>query len=128
MQQIILSGLKVDTLIGVYDWERTQKTTLIFDITVDADLTAAMASDNVSDTIDYAMLAQSIQQAAADQKGILIKKAFASGHLDDNIADPVQESLNQILGTAGVSSIIAGTINPQHLRENVEKARRACGE
>ena len=25
-----------------------------------------------------------------------------------------------------IGSIIAGTINPQHLRENVEKARRAC--
>ena len=67
-----------------------------------------------------------IEQAAADLKGILIKKAFASGHLDDNIADPVQESLNQILGTAGVSSIIAGTINPRHLQENVAKARQAC--
>lgn len=67
-----------------------------------------------------------IEQAAADQKGILIKKAFASGHLDDNIADPVQESLNQILGTTGVSSIIAGTINPKHLQENVTKAHVAC--
>ncbi len=73
MQQIILSGLKVDTLIGVYDWERTQKTTLIFDVTVDADLTAAMASDDVKDTIDYAMLAQAIQAAAADQKFELLE-------------------------------------------------------
>lgn len=67
-----------------------------------------------------------IEHAAAHQKGILIKKAFASGHLNDTLADPVQESLNQILGTAGVSSIIAGTINPVHLRENVAKARQAC--
>ncbi|MCK0154109.1 aldo/keto reductase [Alcanivorax sp. S6407] len=69
-----------------------------------------------------------IEHAAAHHKGILIKKAFASGHLADNIDDPVQESLNQILGTAGVGSIIAGTINPKHLQENVAKARLACGE
>jgi aryl-alcohol dehydrogenase-like predicted oxidoreductase len=69
-----------------------------------------------------------IEHAAARNKGILIKKAFASGHLHNQGKDPVQESMNKILGTAGVGSIIAGTINPQHLRENVEKARRASGE
>ncbi len=69
-----------------------------------------------------------IEHAAAHHKGILIKKAFASGHLCSEGQDPVQESMNKILGTSGVGSIIAGTINPQHLRENVEKARRACGE
>ncbi|MGB2246097.1 MAG: aldo/keto reductase [Alcanivorax sediminis] len=69
-----------------------------------------------------------IEHAAAHHKGILIKKAFASGHLAGDVADPVQESLNQILGTPGVGSIIAGTINPGHLQENVDKARIACGE
>src|SRR5690606_19764157 len=68
-----------------------------------------------------------IEHAAAHNKGILIKKAFASGHLSHEITDPVQASLNHILGTPGVSSIIAGTINPVHLRENVAKARIALG-
>ena len=69
-----------------------------------------------------------IEYAAQQHKGILIKKAFASGHLTEDMADPVQESLNQILGTPGVGSIIAGTINPTHLQENVSKARLACNE
>ena len=68
-----------------------------------------------------------IEYAAAHHKGILIKKAFASGHLPDDHPDPVQASLNMILGTAGVSSIIAGTINPEHLAENVRKARLVTG-
>lgn len=69
-----------------------------------------------------------IDYAAAHHKGILIKKAFASGHLDGTLADPVQASLDRVLGTAGVSAVIAGTVNPAHLEENVLKARRACGE
>lgn len=73
MQQIIITGLKVDTLIGVYDWERTQKTTLLFDVTVEADLTRAMQSDNVDDTIDYAKLAACIQQKAAVQQFELLE-------------------------------------------------------
>lgn len=67
-----------------------------------------------------------IDHAAAHGKGILIKKAFASGHLAADLPDPVQASLELTLGTAGVSAVIAGTINPRHLEENVQKARRAC--
>ena len=69
-----------------------------------------------------------IDYAAAHHKGILIKKAFASGHLADDQPDPVQASLNKVLGTAGVSAVIAGTVNPHHLEENVRKARLACGD
>lgn len=73
-------------------------------------------------------------------KGVLIKKAFASGHLGAPIdsaqassnelsaqtsEDPVQENLNLVLGHTGVTSAIVGTINPQHLRDNVIKAQRA---
>lgn len=65
-----------------------------------------------------------IDYAAANNKGILIKKAFASGHLADR-SDPVQDSLNLILRTPGVSSIIVGTITPAHLQENIEKAQQA---
>lgn len=66
-----------------------------------------------------------IEYAARHGKGILVKKALASGHLCLEGEDPVQTSMNRILGTRGVSSIIAGTINPEHLRENAVKARRA---
>lgn len=62
-------------------------------------------------------------------KGVLIKKALASGHLDKEAsaatADPVQASLQLVLNHPGVSSAIVGTINPQHLRDNVAKALRA---
>ena len=67
-----------------------------------------------------------IDHAAAHGKGILIKKAFASGHLAADLPDPVQASLELALGTAGVSAVIAGTIDPRHLQENVLKARRVC--
>mgnify|MGYP000621229676 FL=1 len=69
-----------------------------------------------------------IDHAAAHNKGILIKKAFASGHLAGDHPDPVQASLDRVLGTAGVSAVIAGTVNPHHLEENVRKARLACGD
>jgi len=73
-----------------------------------------------------------IDQAHKTGVGILIKKAFASGHLDtlrkavgDKDTDPVEATLRFIYAKAGVSSVIAGTVNPEHLRHNVAAARRA---
>lgn len=64
-----------------------------------------------------------IQQANEMNKGVLIKKGLLSGHLssltgDDN--DSVKDSLRFIFEQPGVSSIIIGTINEDHFRENVK--------
>lgn len=64
MEEITISGLKVSSLIGVYDWERMQQTTLLVDVSIKADLSQARRSDNVTDTIDYARLAEFVQQHA----------------------------------------------------------------
>lgn len=82
-------------------------------------VTYNLAENDEKPVIDY---------ADKHHKGTLIKKAFASGHLCQNSEDPIQQSMNHILGTPGVGSIIAGTITPAHLSENVSKAKRACGD
>lgn len=74
----------------------------------------AMVTYNLSQTAEAAV----IDYAGAHGKGIFIKKALASGHLADTTSDPVLASFRQILGHAGVTSIIVGTISPAHLRDN----------
>lgn len=69
-----------------------------------------------------------IEYAHAHRKSILIKKAFASGHACVRHPDPVRASLDRTLGTPGVSSVVLGTINPAHLRQNVATARDLLGE
>ena len=62
--------------------------------------------------------------------GALVKKPLASGHLATNqsgAADPVQASMDLVLGHPGTSAAIVGTITPAHLLANVEAARRAIG-
>jgi len=64
-----------------------------------------------------------IEYAAKNSKGILIKKALASGHLNSLSADsPVQAAMDFIFDQPGVGSIILGTINPEHLIGNVKCA------
>ncbi|MDQ2076482.1 aldo/keto reductase [Marinimicrobium sp. ABcell2] len=60
--------------------------------------------------------------------GVLIKKALASGHLCSQAAedtDPVQASLDFLFAQPGVDSVVIGTLNPKHLRDNVAKALKA---
>jgi dihydroneopterin aldolase len=58
MDKIFLNDLKVDTVIGVFEWERQIKQTLRFDIEMDYDIRPAAASDNIADTLDYGAIAQ----------------------------------------------------------------------
>jgi aryl-alcohol dehydrogenase-like predicted oxidoreductase len=64
-------------------------------------------------------------EAARIGKGVLIKKALGSGHLHKFAeADPVEFALRFVFDQPGVSSVVLGTINPDHLRHNVAVADR----
>lgn len=94
--------------------------------TVDGGIAALNRSDAamVTYNLDYDAELPVIEHARRHNKGILVKKAFASGHACAQGEHAVEKSLEKILGTAGVTSVIAGTINPVHLTENVQVARQ----
>jgi dihydroneopterin aldolase len=60
MDKIFLQDLKIDTIIGIYDWERTTLQTLQFDFEFDWDITKAAASDAIQDTLDYGEVANRV--------------------------------------------------------------------
>jgi aryl-alcohol dehydrogenase-like predicted oxidoreductase len=66
-----------------------------------------------------------IERAAALNKGVLIKKGLYS-KAGTAFSRSLDESLRPVLREPGVSSLIMGTINREHLRENVEAAARVC--
>ncbi|MFM1897597.1 MAG: hypothetical protein RLZZ385_2671 [Pseudomonadota bacterium] len=67
-----------------------------------------------------------IDSAAAQGKGVLIKKGLQSGHLVQHPGtDPVQDNFDFIFARPGISSVITGTINSDHLRHNADCASRA---
>lgn len=53
MDTIFISELRVQTRLGVPDWERILPQTIILDIEIGYDLTKACKSDAIADTIDY---------------------------------------------------------------------------
>ncbi len=53
MDIIYLSGLKIDTVIGIYDWERRIKQTIALDLEMAFDIRKAAESDDIAHTLDY---------------------------------------------------------------------------
>jgi dihydroneopterin aldolase len=53
MDIIFIRELAVETVIGIYDWEREIRQTVLFDIEMAADCARAAGSDSVDDTLNY---------------------------------------------------------------------------
>lgn len=60
MDIIYLHGLKVECVIGIWEWERRIKQTITIDLDMAADIQKAAAADNVEDTLDYRTVAKHI--------------------------------------------------------------------
>lgn len=58
MDTIFLRGLKIDTVIGIFDWERSIRQTIVLDLEMAADISKAAASDAIDDTLDYKAVAK----------------------------------------------------------------------
>ncbi|MFZ6046104.1 aldo/keto reductase [Pseudomonas sp. CR3202] len=84
----------------------------------------AMVTYNLNEQGEKPVLDFALQQ----NKGILIKKGLASGHVCLAAGvDPVHASFELIFGHPGVTSAIIGTINPLHLSHNVATAAAVIG-
>lgn len=53
MDRVFIKGLKADSVIGVYEWERKIRQTLVLDLELGTDITAASATDDLEKTLDY---------------------------------------------------------------------------
>ena len=60
MDIIFLRNLKIDTVIGIYDWERRIKQTVILDLEMATDIKKAAKSDDIADTLDYKAIAKRV--------------------------------------------------------------------
>lgn len=60
MDTVFIRALRADTVIGVYDWERRVRQTVVLDIELAADNRRAAASDRIEDALDYAAISERV--------------------------------------------------------------------
>jgi dihydroneopterin aldolase len=73
MDKVCIQKLSVETVIGVYDWERIAPRELFIDVVLVTDLHKASETDDVLDTINYALVADCIQNVAKDSEYQLLE-------------------------------------------------------
>lgn len=95
--------------------------------TVEGGLAALRSADvvMVTHSAEFREHEPVMRRAAELGKGVLVKKGLGSGAL---AGGGLAEKMRPIFAAPGVSSLIIGTINPHHLRQNAEAVSRALAE
>lgn len=74
MDIIFLGGLKIETIIGIYDWERITKQTVILDIEMAYDIQQAATTDDIQYTLDYKTVSKRIISFVENSQFLLVEK------------------------------------------------------
>ena len=88
MDIIYLNDLRVEAVIGIYDWERRTRQRLILDIEIGVDIRAAAATDNIEDTLNYKAVAKRVIAFVSDSRFQLVET------LAENVAAIILSEFN----------------------------------
>ena len=105
MDKIFIHALKTETIVGIFDWERQVKQTVIMDIEFSADIAKAALSDSIDDTLNYKRVA----------KRVLAFVDGSSFHLVETLAEHVAML---ILEEFGVSWVCVSLSKPGAIRNS----------
>jgi dihydroneopterin aldolase len=73
MDIIFLRGLRIETTIGIYDWERTIKQPVIIDLEMATDIRKAAASEDIADALDYGAVSERVIAFVEQSQFLLIE-------------------------------------------------------
>lgn len=96
---VLIEGLAVDAVIGVYDWERKVTQRLLVDLEMAWDNRVPAGSDSVSDALDYAAVSEQVAtflqtaqpqllETAAEGIAALLQTRFGVGWLRLTLRKP----------------------------------------
>ena len=89
---IFIHGLKTETIIGIFDWERQVKQTILIDFEISADVRKAASTDSIDDTLNYKRVA----------KRVLAFVEQSAFHLVETLAEHVAMLVLEEFGVAWV--------------------------
>ena len=73
MDIIYISDLRIDTVIGIFDWERKIKQTVVLDIEMAGDCRKAAVNDDVEDTLNYKSVAKRLIEFVGNSEYQLVE-------------------------------------------------------
>jgi dihydroneopterin aldolase/2-amino-4-hydroxy-6-hydroxymethyldihydropteridine diphosphokinase len=139
---IVLTGLKISCIIGIFDWERKQKQDVLIDLKIPCDVLKASQKDSIADAVDYKKIAkttiafveksdfQLVETLAEKLAGLLIK-TFKLAEIELSVSKPaairgsqnVGVKIHRVRPPSGSEELVflslGSNINP---RQNLELA------
>ena len=73
MDRIFITGLSIDTIIGIYDWERTTRQRVILDIEMGTDITVAASVEDVDSTLNYKTVSEALTEFVGNSEFQLVE-------------------------------------------------------
>ena len=70
---IFIRELRIETVIGIYDWERQIKQVVCLDLEMGTDIRKAAASDSIEDTLNYKAVTKRLLQFVGDSQFFLVE-------------------------------------------------------
>jgi dihydroneopterin aldolase len=74
MDLVYIRDLKIDTVIGINDWEREVLQTVSFDLEMATDVKKAADSDDIVDTIDYKAVTKRLIAFVEESEFLLVER------------------------------------------------------
>jgi 7,8-dihydroneopterin aldolase/epimerase/oxygenase len=108
MDTIFIRDLRVETVVGIYDWERRIRQTVSLDLDMGADIKAAANSDRIEDTLDYKAVAKRVTQFVTEQEFQLVEtlaEKVAALILDEFKIRQVKVTLHKPGAVSGSKSV-----------------------
>ncbi|WP_296981118.1 dihydroneopterin aldolase, partial [Thalassolituus sp. UBA1505] len=73
MDKVFIRDLKVDAVIGVYDWEKQVRQPLVFDLEMAWDIRMAAATDDLTHALNYQAVTEFIERFVREQNFQLLE-------------------------------------------------------
>tara|TARA_R110000787_G_scaffold82853_4_gene178915 strand:+ start:665 stop:1051 length:387 start_codon:yes stop_codon:yes gene_type:complete len=74
VDMVYIRELEVDTIIGIYDWEREVRQTISLDLDMATDISRAAHSDNIDDALNYKAVAKRLIQFIENSNCLLVER------------------------------------------------------
>tara|TARA_B100000927_G_scaffold137881_1_gene111247 strand:- start:1685 stop:2035 length:351 start_codon:yes stop_codon:yes gene_type:complete len=99
MDIVFIKELCIETVIGVYDWERKIKQIICIDLELGTDISSASNSDNIQNTVDYKAVSKRLKlfigesefqlvEALAEESVKIILEEFPVKHVKARFSKP----------------------------------------
>jgi dihydroneopterin aldolase len=73
MDAIFLTDLRIDTVVGIWEWERKIRQTVSIDLEMGADVATAAAHDDIEHTLNYKAVSKRVQSFVGESAFQLVE-------------------------------------------------------